>query len=93
MNLATTGRILKSLDLISQMPKGEVMVRPKDISFWSCTSHSTTYRYLAKLSDLGYVKGIAKGYRKGIVLEYRITEKGKAYLDGLKYLTTFKEVF
>lgn len=86
MNLATVNRILQSLNLISQMPKGEVMVRPKDISFWSCTSHSTTYRYLSKLSELGYVKGLAKGYRKGIVLEYKITEAGKAYLSGLQYL-------
>jgi len=91
MNLATVGRILKTLELVSQMPKGEVMLRPSDISFWSCTSHSTTYRYLSKLSEEGYVKGIAKGYRKGIVCEYRITERGKAYLDGMQYLPGFQK--
>jgi DNA-binding PadR family transcriptional regulator len=81
MDMSKVQKILKVCNLVSQMPSGGGWVRPSEIVTWSSVPHATTYRYLAKLQKLGYVRAKAEGYRNGIIKHYTITDAGMGYLD------------
>jgi len=86
MSIERTHRILSALRTILDMPVGEGWLTPVEIVKWSGVSHSTTYRYLAKMIKLGYVRQhfyVLRGLKCSV---YQITDSGLAWFDGRKVM-------
>jgi len=82
--LVTMRQILKALYCFREMPAGQGWVSPATIRDYSGVSHSTTYRYLSKMKELGLIERawqVASG-RDTMSAQFKITKAGIEYLEG-----------
>jgi DNA-binding IclR family transcriptional regulator len=90
MNIEKVRLLLKTLQTAAMFPRGEGLMTPTEIIKKSGVSHATTYRYLSKMLDMGYVKVKPYQCRKLTCYKYRISEEGLEYMKQFK---TFRKIY
>lgn len=79
--------LLEVCSLVAKMPSGGGWTKASEMILWSSVAHATTYRYLPKLTNLGYLEVSRRGYRNGFINHYKITDLGERYLSLFNKIT------
>lgn len=80
-------RILRVLQLFAQMPSGGGVAKQPEIIHYSGLPASTTYRYLSKMKELGFIERAwqSKSGRDTMSAQFKITSSGIEYLEGTMF--------
>lgn len=84
MNMTYVLWILEALKAFDKM-SGGVGTNLASVAFWSGVPRATCYRYLQKMTMLGYVRQTDGTHRKQPATMYAPTKMGLAYLKGSKH--------
>lgn len=84
MNIAYVIAILATLKQFDYLSGGSG-TNLANVVFWSQVPRATCYRYLHKMTMLGFVMQEDGEYRNQKATMYSITDKGKKYLKGQKH--------
>lgn len=80
-------RILRVMQLFASMPSGGGGAKQPEIIHYSGLPVSTTYRYLSKMKDLGFIEMISQSTtgRATMSAQFKITKSGLEYLEGTMF--------